>query len=364
MYRELTSPPAHTRAIVTALVALAALACSTPPRAQTTSDAGPDTTRDGAMMSTPDGGSRPSELRVGDPCLAGDTCIDGFCADTLFQCPGVCQARGAAGASCFATSECAAGLVCDIGTCATPVAVGEPCDREHPCGDDALCSGPRDMERCVQLGRMGEACTSSCPGGRCTGGCVDGLVCVSLVCAPPVANGGACDDHAQCASLTCVGGTCASSLAAGDACSTYTDALACPAGTVCRTDEETFEDRCLPPAAEGVSCFSSSDCASGLVCGFGTSTCVPAPAIGEPCDFGSCGPGASCSVDDRCVAAGGEGEACDGLGGCDDGLTCVLGDSSATCSRPVAVGGACQMHAECASGACGRDDTCVERCER
>lgn len=356
--------------------ALWLVACEASPSTPPAEDAGVQSGTDGAVAprpdgstpTPPDGGTPMSTTRaIGQTCLAGDVCEGGFCGGNPFQCPGTCEALGDVGADCARDEECAAGLVC-AGTCRRPVGAGEECDHhERPCASDALCaSETRDgPDVCQPLGRMGDACSTTCPGSRCTGGCVEGLTCIDATCVTPKANGASCAYHEDCASRTCVGGACASALAMGDPCNASAP-LRCPSGSVCRLDA-SFEDRCQAPGAQGDNCNFSGDCAVGLSCDFDTGTCQPGPDAGEACVFGECANGLACGGDDRCAAAGGPGQPCRPDGSCDAGLACgtpTVGGEGGGCTAPLAVGAPCFLHDQCASRACGASGSCVEACAR
>jgi hypothetical protein len=133
------------------------------------------------------------------------------------------------------------------GACAPERAVGQACDVDAPCVEDAACVA----DVCEERGDVDDSCavvpckdTLECvdtvcvvegyEGAACFGDsdCSDGLWCenadVDGLCAPVVALGGACAVDDRCANgAYCNGSTCVTSKAAGEACA---DPLECLSG--------------------------------------------------------------------------------------------------------------------------------------
>jgi len=95
-----------------------------------------------------------------------------------------------------------------------------------------------------------------------------------------------------------------------------------------------------PRVAIGGACDHDFQCTTGL-CAASTEhadgTCEPAPAPGEPCALGDCGPGAYCdrsaSTEERCAVIAGVGGTCASALGCES-LACEAG----TCTVPLCDG--------------------------
>jgi hypothetical protein len=144
-----------------------------------------------------------------------------------------------------------------------------------PCGDRMPCSGTQVCSSTTQV-------CSLAPAKSCTsyGDCERSEGDCTLIpgrCVPPFANGASCLSPDQCASGQCVLGECIVLGADGAACTTGEECIS----SVCRTD------RCVAKFADGESCSAYTECASGR------------------CLQGACGPrelGAPCNGDHECAS--------------------------------------------------------------
>ena len=136
---------------------------------------------------------------------------------------------------CDAQSVCVLGLdFC--GTCRKAVEVGEACDAELRCHDDAAC-----VEGvCVARARPTESCSNAKP-------CRVGASCVDRVCVAPevVSVGASCDQVHRCPyKSACVSGTCVETVLLGETCSA---AVPCASG-------ECASGVCVPSAPFASGC--------------------------------------------------------------------------------------------------------------
>lgn len=180
----------------------------------------------------------------GDSCIMDRECANGYCAIGTV-CPGSCAPFLAVGASCGAARTAAA------------------------CGPGNVCGWNGSDHVCVAstpAGGAGEACSNGFPR------CAMGYYCLSGVCTPLVAEGGACTTPHTLALLL------------GDE--------ACEAGLACGSDS-----RCHPIAGLGESCATAS-CALGFYCSAATHTCAAPPGLGQDCSDAN----AFC-VDSYCIGA-------------------------------------------------------------
>ncbi|MGH7296467.1 MAG: hypothetical protein ACRELB_16135, partial [Polyangiaceae bacterium] len=174
-------------------------------------------------------------LADGAACNDSSQCLSGNCA-TSNPAPG----GGAGSAPC--------------GTCATAVAVGQPCATGDTCVYGSVCaaSGPDYACTAVSYGDVGAAC--------------DGL---ETECK----TGLYCDAPTQ---------QCASPGGAGDACLVP---RSCQAPLTCATAAGAASPACQAPGQEGAPCQDAQDCAAGLSCSVATSQCAAIVwvAPGQPC---------------------------------------------------------------------------------
>lgn len=136
-------------------------------------------------------------LPEGASCpVDGATC--GAAADCLV---GTCRVRPRVGDSCLAGETCELGATCDGSTCVprtSIVSVGDVCDATHRCPYSARCASGI----CQPTARLGEPCAidADCDAGSCdeTG------TCVALL-----DSGSPCERREQCATGACDDGSCA-----------------------------------------------------------------------------------------------------------------------------------------------------------
>lgn len=98
------------------------------------------------------------------------------------------------------------GLACANGTCVIPQPVGQACEANAGCVDDAYC----DENVCKARPRAGDACDSFYDR------CVDGTYCNGTICEATRAAGEPCTDYEQCESTQCDEGVCAEGGSLGD----------------------------------------------------------------------------------------------------------------------------------------------------
>jgi hypothetical protein len=300
---------------------------------------------DGSLDCTPravcaGGVCREARIAVGgactqdDACVVGARCIEGTCrprstreCDDAGSCGAVelcreegeyrCVNRRPLGEPCE-PGGCVAGATCDfsgspdfgMGVCVPLPGAGEPCTGE--CSEGHFCSfdfaRPDFMGTCLPLGDEGAPCEASVPG-EPSFLCRPDLVCIEGRCAPPPGPGAPCDRVGRCAD-----------------------------GLVCRFFDTVY--LCADPVPPGGACTGglAGDCTPDHDCDFRTSTCVPRPGPGEPCEFGRCLPGLQCIADDPaspsppiCRPLPALGERCDWSFECADEAYCAF----------VAVGGRC-----------------------
>lgn len=177
------------------------------------------------------------------------------------------------GAGCVVSAQCQGGQ-CAI-------------SNKEPCGV------------CKTLSRAGEDCLTRAD-------CLDGMTCVTGVCAPHPKLGERCDanESACIAGLTCRDldasglGTCGKLLAVGAACDPqppageecdYTQSHACdPVTRTCRLGNDPF-------GGVGARCAASSDCNAVSFCS--GQLCQPRPRAGELCVAGMI----DCVYPERCI---------------------------------------------------------------
>jgi hypothetical protein len=195
---------------------------------------------------------------IGQPCVASQRCIDGWCDDAG---TGLCQALGGVGAPCE-FDGCAEGFWCDeelgaaSGTCRALGSNGGPCRLDSDCVEGLWCQGDS-----VDLGQCTEP---SAAGGPCEGfrNCGEGLGCdAGGTCVPLPAAGEPCLPSDECAAGTeCQDLICADLRFPGEPCGTA-DAM-CARG-VCRSGTCALRAELGATCVEGDEC-ASQDCIGGL----------------------------------------------------------------------------------------------------
>jgi hypothetical protein len=203
---------------------------------------------------------------VGQACVSGQSCIDGWCDDAG---SGLCEALGGVGAPCDFFG-CAEGLWCDqdltaaTGICRERGTSGEPCRFDSDCVEGLWCQGA-DLEpgQCAELSPAGGPCEGF-------GSCREGLGCDAETCVALPAPGQACLPGDYCAEGSeCQDLICADLRFPGEPCGTP-DAVC--ANAVCRSGV------CALTAELGAACMAGDECASNDCIG---SVCVD----GELCEY-------------------------------------------------------------------------------
>ncbi|HEY8088867.1 MAG TPA: hypothetical protein VIF09_13500 [Polyangiaceae bacterium] len=330
--------------------AVALTACSTG-----VADAPPWEGDGGAEAASGDPGGGDDGGGGGQGTRAGD-------ADASAAIATACEAAGQA--LCARTSACSQFLFqlreTDVASCATryalqcEAALGAPGANETP--------------------GFIEACSAATAGGSCND-LFDGVVphdCQSPQ-AGALADGSACGESTQCASLDCrkptgsYCGTCVTPAQAGKSCASAD----CAAGLQCMSDSV-----CRALAAQGASCSATQHCQFPLVCKSGT--CSTPEGLGASCSSTSstCDStiGLVCDPQtQKCVAATlvSPGYACGVVSGkpmtCSSGALCKFPSSSSATGKCVAAaadgascnvttGPSCEGPAYCNGGVCRMPD--------
>ncbi|MBL8784399.1 MAG: hypothetical protein JNJ59_05820 [Deltaproteobacteria bacterium] len=308
----------------------------------------------------------------------GGHCQNGYCCATGDCCkqPDDCPAAYRSGAACEMASNCQ-------GTRRDAKCVQSICSISEPLADDSGCSAsvlavdctPYQPRYCTgALDQGAPSCPSSCTRDS---DCVEGFHCDGT-CVANVANGGACDEESDCASLHCQNGFCCGS---GDCCSapvdcpaSYRRASACYDAAACqgdrvdalcvqnRCDSNTIQDDagcdtnveangCGPSksvfcSGAGVQsppqcqffCALDSDCDAGFHC---DTVCVPNVPDGNFCDENSdcvsahCQGGLCCLSGDCCNLARDCPASYTGPANCDFPTSCQGTRDAAQCNNHV-----------------------------
>jgi len=248
--------------------------------------------------------------------------------------------------------------------------------------DTATCAARYALQCETQLRAPGSSATAAfvqaCAAATAAGSCndlFDGVLPSACLSEPPgqLANGAACGESTQCASLDCrkatasYCGVCATAAKSGESC-TSAD---CAPGLLCMGDQI-----CRPLVPQGSSCSTNSHCQFPLVCKSG-SCAVPAE-LGATCSSSDptcdstnglvCDPTTSKCVSVALAAAG---TTCGVVSGtpytCSGGALCKFASSTAatgSCLAPALDGASCSTSegpgcegpAFCSSGACTMPD--------
>lgn len=199
---------------------------------------------------------------AGAECLNGFDCVeDAYCGTDR-----KCKALAGAGEDCGTTAECVPGLYCGMdesdtaatGTvCLSPNAVGDACDGDYECAEDAYCEvDPVSGDgTCAALTALGTACDSD-------------DMCLSGFCLPgSCENGNACFDDGDCglgscrdSGMSCIGnGDCYGMCETSG--STCYDGFPC-AGTCSISASGCYDDTECPGVCSNsaYSCYDDSYC--------------------------------------------------------------------------------------------------------
>ena len=285
-----------------------------------------------------------------DPCTVADHCLAGNCVGDLVQCDdenpctdNVCTAIGGCEYP-FAPGECDDGEVCTLGDhCVGGLCTGEPvacdCQVDADCADledGDLCNGTLvcDTAKVPHLCVVAPGTEVSCPA---PGGPHD--FCLAAVCDPAT-------------------GTCSEVLA--------NEGLACNDADACTVNEVCSAGEC--GTGESVNCndgnpCTDDSCEAGIGC-VHTSNAAPCNdddvcTTADQCADGVCGGGGTLDCDD--------GNACNGIEGCDVDVGCLPGeplacDDGNPCNGPEKcdpdLGCQAGEPLQCDDGNLCTDDTC------
>jgi hypothetical protein len=224
-----------------------------------------------------------------------------------------CEADGDYPTSCGADGDCdgrgacrayaSQGTACGDTTCdeADDTVSGFVCDGEGDCEEDSV--------SCAPFACAGDECADGCSDDS---DCAGAAYCLASVCTDKRGAGRTCEEERECASGHCVDGVCCNSACEGqcEACNetdtegTCTQVLgsprgerpACPEALACRGGECTADVMCSQDGLSVLGDGETIDCSPFRCRG---ASCIPS------CESGSdCAPGARCSSDGECVAAG------------------------------------------------------------
>ena len=242
------------------------------------------------------GGECKPQSGVGDECDTNDTDD----CDQNLTCDGnICKASF--GEACSNNNQCLSGTctnnLCDCGTDGNPACttagescIGGECKPQSGAGEECDTDDNNDCES-GECNGIVCACTSN---DECTD---PNQTCVGPSCVPFPGENGTCDDSDDCIQST---GFCDSG---NDQCGVQT----CTANTDCNTGFTCIELACAAPNADGGACNDNADCTSGLCTGTtcGCEQNADCTSNGETCVVVSCvgGPvviGGACDDNDDC----------------------------------------------------------------
>jgi hypothetical protein len=264
---------------------------------------------------------------------------------------------------------------------------GDPCDETGECTSDSYCkkSGYVCPGICTPFVKVGDTCAS----GAGATPCAPGTECLDGACRLPRKAGDACASSGGCgwAIETCPNGrpncaepnnlwcdlggtgTCQPGVGLGATCGTVTRSgatttIGCDSTLWC----DAFLNQsgtCRAAGGAGAPC-SQFNCQPGFHCvgdfDVGPSatlgTCVPPVALGDACGVDSdCASGLVCGVQGTCATPAGLNEACSSDSSCQAGLFCT---DSYVCLAARYPGDPCgDADSACAHGIC-RAGTCVD----
>ena len=330
----------------------------------------------------------------GATCNDASECTSGKCGGDPKVCGGVDKKDP--GEDCTANDDCKSNK-CDLGDGKTSTCLDEngkkgekvACANNDECVSGSCLGSDASSKTCKKLVDNGEDCDFlfECKSKYCKKSGSDN----KGKCADKVADGQSCDVHADCTSGYCAGDSskvCTAKKANDASCS---ESIECTSGLCAGADGAAKV--CTDASKLNESCADGKKCADGLTCNNDASTPVCKKSIDADCDTASaddascitgyCGSaskcklkiGADCGVagqmpmhsncdSGKCLGNGSvfqcvasdykmdEGQECDDLFLCKDGLKCtsVLGKAEKVCKKDK--GAACSNHADCATGYC------------
>lgn len=184
-----------------------------------------------------------------------------------------------------------------------------------------------------------------------------------------------CNYDNDCSSTQCVFGACSSGengsqcdgvgqgscddglqcLALKQECTDGNIGSACTIGNDCHSGACSLDGSCIPKKKNGESCNALEQCEDGVACLAGTQRCTD-HNTGSLCTASwDCNSGAC--VDGKCVNKRANGESCGPGAPCQDGLGCLAGTQQCTDHN---TGSLCTVGWDCNSGAC-ESGRCVDR---
>jgi hypothetical protein len=381
---------------------------------------------EGVVNFFPDSSSSSDDKKLHETCsgscATGLYCTESrYVADAGLKSCRTCEAKPVSGEVCSGSAQCVTAAFCQYpndggpNRCQTKYADGIACTYSEECVSE-FCN--QNTKKCDPLGKPGSACTVAmdCRTGYCDAtqkcatykpngsSCATGDECSYKLCSDAgicgLADGTPCNGSSNCASSFCDPNTnpdvCVARKAAGTACTNSDECVTnycdfnsklciercnsdseCDAGTKCSFSS----NRCEGPKANGASCRSDDECASGSCndstdrCGNlnpagGTCTNGDTCTLDAICTNGTCvkkfAPGAKCSGLESCIAPficiketcqlmnlacrpGKTGEICAFLRVCDEASYCDMGDGF-TCKGRSPAGSTCTSNDGCASG--------------
>lgn len=143
--------------------------------------------------------------------------------------------------------------------------------------------------------------------------------------------------------------------AMADACSLLRTGGLPDACSAAIADAAALSEPCVAQGFGAVFCANGA----GLCAHSETATmCVARPVEGEDCPEGVCAEDLRCgSISGKCLAPGGQGEACLEPADCVEGLVCAAGG---TCDAPIPLGARCDDDTQCDDGLSCDGGTCAE----
>ncbi len=274
----------------------------------------------------------------GASCFASSDCLADLYCDTRSSCPGVCTPRVPLGETVIQyLQECVAGGYAYGGVCRPYVAEGASCAAlsgaffSQSCQEGLVCTAAEVCTKTTYYAGLDEPCGPQ-------RACSVGLRCAGATCARRLTAGGLCGGPGEClAGLSCVAGRCEPHIGkAGATCEAATF-RSCDIGLFCNRPGSTTVGTCAPLRGTGAACEEGSQCAVGLFCAAtdgALGECRTRLLEGDGClSSDVCGDGLYCSYDNRCTPQKAAGVSCESSDECQSS-TCDSGlCTSPSCSR-------------------------------
>ncbi|MBK7861166.1 MAG: hypothetical protein IPJ65_21650 [Archangiaceae bacterium] len=288
-------------------------------------------------------------------------------ANLSFPCADVFVGQVATGGACYqqllGSFDCGSADYCDAtatcpGVCTRRKGPGEKSNGGVFVADCRPELTRTSSDYCVEWLPPGAFCRSVDGGSSADlAPCTPGAFCDSSTdrCVARQGEGATCSSSQQCRSgLACLGGHCAVRPAGGlgQPCDEPRVYNTCPGDLRCDAPPRATDGgHCAARSGSGTSCFTTSDCAAGLLChgapsypyDGGMGTCGGLPKLGDPCDTlalcleGWCDPKTA-----RCAAPRARGAACDPTRlSCDFAHGDICDPTTRVCIAPKAIGESC-----------------------